>query len=77
MESLINSWKKEVEQSCIIVGPDGSAYLQNTGLMVWDLLHDLANNIDEQELQQTYPSLTQKDLRACRLFAYLKITNKI
>ncbi|MBC3783779.1 DUF433 domain-containing protein [Spirosoma utsteinense] len=77
MKTLIASWEQEVKQSRIVALPEDDAYLQEVGVKVWDVLRHLANGLGEQSLRQTYPSLTQGDVRACELFGYLRAVRRL
>ncbi|MDB5241820.1 MAG: hypothetical protein JWP57_2445 [Spirosoma sp.] len=77
MKTLIANWESEVRQSGLIILPDGDARLPGHGILVSDVVQKLAYGLGEQMLRQTYPALTDKDLRVCSLFCYLRAIHKI
>jgi uncharacterized protein (DUF433 family) len=77
MKSLLASWEQEFRQSRVVVMPNGEGYIKEVNVKVWDILHQLAQGMNEQQLQQMYPQLTESDLRACGLFGYFSAVKKI
>ena len=77
MKTLIADWEDEVRQSGLVILPDGDAYLPGHGILVSDVVQKLAYGLGEQVLLQTYPALTDRDLRVCSLFCFLRAIHKI
>lgn len=47
----------------------GKLYVRGAGISVSTVLTDLAEGVSHQEILETYPSLTEDDIRACIAFA--------
>ena len=77
METLIENWENEVRQSDLIILSDGDAYLPRHGILVSDVVQQLAYGLGEQILLRAHPALTDSDLRVCSLFCYLKTIHRI
>jgi uncharacterized protein (DUF433 family) len=44
---------------------------------VWELIKQMADEVTAAKLMQDHPCLTQADIQACSLFAYLRIVGKL
>jgi hypothetical protein len=77
MTSLEIGWINEIRKSRLVVLPEEDSYLQGVSMPVWGLIEQLGNGVTVMELRQVHPCLTQADIRACSLFAYLRIIGKL
>lgn len=75
--TLETGWINEIRQSRLVVLPGEDSYLQGINIVAWELMEQLANGVTEAELSQAHPGLTQADIRACSLFAYLRIIGEL
>ena len=75
--TLETGWINEIRQSRLVILPGEDSYLQGINIAAWELMEQLANGVTEAELSQAHPCLTQADIRACSLFAYLRVIGKL
>jgi uncharacterized protein (DUF433 family) len=60
-------WRKNISVDPLIC--HGQACVAGTRIMVSIILDNLANNISEEEILMSYPSLTRDDIKAAIAYA--------
>jgi uncharacterized protein (DUF433 family) len=74
---LEKGWINEIHKSRLVILSGEDSYLQGIDMPVWELIKQMADEVTVAKLMQDHPSITQADMRACRLFIYLRITGKL
>ncbi len=74
---LEKGWINEIHKSRLVILPGEDSYLQGIDMPVWELIKQMADDETVAKLMQDHPCLTQADIQACGLFAYLRIIGKL